>query len=454
MSMSSHLLERGARLWKSGQQAQAHKIFETIIYNDRRNEAAWLWFIYTLSTNPEKIAALENFLTIFPGHPTGTKALLRLKQEEKQRVSLKAAVPTVQKKRESIPQVRGVTRRESPSAAARKPGFLPWLLVVLGLCILFFSAGTFATRYNALESRYESVIANRDLISRNFEQLSKDYETLKSENSGLTNEYNSLVGRYNSLSNEYVALQGNYENLSAEHASLKTTYDSLLTDYNYTVQSYSAFQQVAISPPYIYTRERKVHLVFKKLDGSLLRWTIDSDWLEYHLRRGDELRKHLNYDLSLYNEFTDETYSVVDDRDFIDATPFTNLMADLYAASPNDYAFLNEVWNIVAQLTAYTSEIQETPRFPMETLLSGGGDCEDHAILFASMILAAPTSWEVKFIYMDGEHPNQPQTMNHVIVQVVTSGGPYLVEATSKVSMNPYTDGVYGWSYSINGSDQ
>src|SRR5690242_3414299 len=108
MSMSSHLLRRATRLWKNGQKVQAHKIFETIIYNDRGNEAAWVWYIYTLETNQEKIAALENFLTIFPQHVTATKALANLKEEEKQSVFSKLPRETVQKKTESIPQVKRV----------------------------------------------------------------------------------------------------------------------------------------------------------------------------------------------------------------------------------------------------------------------------------------------------------------------------------------------------------
>lgn len=454
MSMSSRLLKRAIGLWKSGQPVQARIIFEAIIYNDRQNEAAWIWYIYTLETNREKIAALENFLNIFPDHVTGKKALANLKEEEKQHAALKPPAQQVPKKLEGVPQVKLVPVLQSPSARQSPTNFLPWLLTILGLCLLLFSSAAFISRYSSLKAEYRTLTASSQLISQKFDQLSSDYEALRSESLQLTNEYNSLTGQYNNLNNEYSTLFGNFNSLSAEHATLQNSYDSLLTDYNYTVQSYSTFKEIAIAPPYIYTRERKVHLVFKKLDGSLLRWTIDSDWLEYHLRRGDELRNHLTYDLSLHNEFTDEIYNVVDDRDFVDVTPFTTLMADLYYSSPDDYTFIKEVWNIVAQLTAYTSEIQETPRFPMETLLSGGGDCEDHAILFASMILASPTPWEVKFIYMDGDHPTQPETMNHVIVQVVTANGPYLVEATSKYSMDPYDEGVYGWAYSINGSDR
>lgn len=61
-----------------------------------------------------------------------------------------------------------------------------------------------------------------------------------------------------------------------------------------------------------------------------------------------------------------------------------------------DYDFLYETWNIVSQLMVYSEDIGETPRYPLETFLAGGGDCEDTAILFASMIIAAPVDWDVQ----------------------------------------------------------
>jgi hypothetical protein len=48
------------------------------------------------------------------------------------------------------------------------------------------------------------------------------------------------------------------------------------------------------------------------------------------------------------------------------------------------------------------------PRYPLETFLAGGGDCEDTSILFASMIKAAPVDWEVDLVYMDSDKPDEP----------------------------------------------
>jgi hypothetical protein len=70
-------------------------------------------------------------------------------------------------------------------------------------------------------------------------------------------------------------------------------------DYNITVEDCSSFREIAIAPPYIYTRERKVRLVFRELDGSLIHWKMDSERLEHHLRQGDEQREDLEYSLKI-----------------------------------------------------------------------------------------------------------------------------------------------------------
>ncbi len=442
MSMSDHLLKRAISFWKKGKKEEARKIFQAIIYNDEQNDLAWIWYAYSLKTNNEKRTVLEEFLKIFPDHSVGKRALETLREKEYRATE---RVERQQQLAESPSLLKSKPKQRHPSRYFS----VPRAIMVSGIFMLFLGVAVFLLRYKNLEAEYEALMAREAILSQKHAQLYLEHETLKDEKIVLSNSYASLVAQYDALGGEYSNLRGTYDALYLDHANLINNYNGLLDDYNYAVESYSAFREVAIAPPYIYTRERKVHLVFKKLDGSLLRWTIDASWLENHLRSGDELRAKLVFGLPLHNDLTDETYYVVDGRDFVDTTPFTYLMEDLYYASPDEYTFIKEVWNIVAQLTAYTSEIDEIPRFPMETLLTGGGDCEDHAILFASMIMASPVSWDVNFIYMDSYHPTQPETVNHVIVEVVTPNSSYLVEATSKDTMNPYSEGVYGWTFGI-----
>jgi hypothetical protein len=77
--------------------------------------------------------------------------------------------------------------------------------------------------------------------------------------------------------------------------------------------------------------------------------------------------------------------------------------------------------------------------------LLGGGDCEDTAILAASILDAMPTDWKVQLVYMDADNPQDPQTINHVLVYVDTGEYQTYIETTSNQQMTPYTqvEGFY-----------
>ena len=142
-------------------------------------------------------------------------------------------------------------------------------------------------------------------------------------------------------------------------------------------------------------------------------------------------------------------FDVIDFRPYVDSSYFTNWIPDLYYTSGSEEEFIQTVWGIVSQLTIYSSEITETPRYPLETLLAGGGDCEDTAILVASMLKAAPVDWEISLVYLDSHNPTAPVEPNHVVVFVKTASNQYYIETTSDTRMNPYPDGIHGWYFEL-----
>jgi len=190
-----------------------------------------------------------------------------------------------------------------------------------------------------------------------------------------------------------------------------------------------------------------VEIAFYKTDQTILSWWVDFDVLEYSIEQGYSSRAWPGY-LTLELDNGDRLRAM-DFRPYVDGRPFETVMATLYADSLNEDAFIYEVWNIVAQLSGYSSDIGETPRYPLETFLAGGGDCEDTSILFASMILAAPVDWKVSLVYVDIYHPTAPETFNHVIVNIETGSASYYVETTSDSVMQPYTEGVRGWTFEV-----
>ena len=260
----------------------------------------------------------------------------------------------------------------------------------------------------------------------------------------------ALSSRDRVLQESNAALARSQQELEAALASL----ESSRKEYMELSGTLEQIQQEAITPPYIYIHGRQVSLAFHKSDSSLIQWEVPFDELERSIDRGFLARNELSDEmsnLSLLNSSTEETYKVVDFRPFVDSSPFAEVMPSLYQSSSSDAQFLYEVWNIIGQLSQYTAEIEETPRFPLETLLAGGGDCEDTSILFASMVRAAGTPWSIELVYMDLDYPDQPQNVNHVIVSVDTGNEQFLVETTSNQVMEPYPNGVNGWWFLIDG---
>lgn len=480
MSMSSHLLQRGIAFWKSGDKKQARTIFKTIIYNDDGNESAWFWYVYALETNKEKIAALETFLASAPGNEMATKALATLRSQqtdiaETEQATLPVEAAPIQDKPAEIhtiirpaQTIRPVAQK--PKAAPRpvssykpqapqvknKAGIvIPGVLAFFGICCLLLGASLGFIKYSILETDYQTEKTARQEISTKFDQLNLDYQNLDNRFNTVVQQYKTLDANYTSLQNDRKKLQDAFDTLQGEHQNLQLSYNSLQTDYGNSINSYNELKDKAIVPPYIYIRGRDVHLSFLTPDQQTYNWNVPFDLLETDLQRGNLERNRIRSDgkyphLLLDNTGTGETYNAIDYRGFVDPWVFEKFSRYFYDRAPNEEVFIQEIWYIVAQLTSYSKELRDTPRFPLETLLAGGGDCEDHAILFASMILAAaPDNWTVDLVYMDGDNPTNPQTMNHLIVYIDTGNRTYTVEATGKDVMEPYTDGVNGWYYEI-----
>ena len=261
-------------------------------------------------------------------------------------------------------------------------------------------------------------------------------------------------------------------------------------DYNRLVDNYNRLVEGTIAPPYIQIENRTVHMVFNASNGTLHNWTIGVDVLEAQMEVGflkreyipeiflpmmenvynallplaafagisladfqkslDEVRSLGVQYVDLRDNQTGEIYHVMDFRPFIIENNFENVIPDLYhELGNNDEAFVHEVWYVVTQLTTYHSEMEETPRFPLETMIGGGGDCEDMAILIASMLKAAPANYAVKLVYMDADNPTNPKSVNHITVWVETpSGYKTFVDGTSHTTMSPF-DEVVGWYFEV-----
>ena len=430
MSVASELIARAVELSRTGNKAEARSLLKEALSQEPANERAWLWFVDTFQSAEERIQALRGMLTFLPNHPTATRALAAL---EAQTPPAPAPVPAASpppaarpalspeilaalpKKKAGAPPAapsRPLPRRATPTpAAVPAVPSRPWtpthgaviaLVLLALLAVIFGGVGL----VQAISARSQVV--------------------------DLTKANTSLNAQVLTLTSQLKDEKSRTQALQTELADLKKT---------------------ALLPPYISVANRNMLIAFVTTQQKKEVWEVSFDALEYELQRGAYVRYNLDGDSSMWlllnNEFTGETYRVVNMPAFVDPSSFKQVIPEMYSEAGSDDAFIREVWNIVTQLATYSGEINETPRYPLETFLAGGGDCEDTSILFASMIRAAPVTWDVQLIFMDIDHPTRPQNVNHVIVYINTGSREYRIETTEDKVMEPYTEGVYGWYFKV-----
>jgi len=179
--------------------------------------------------------------------------------------------------------------------------------------------------------------------------------------------------------------------------------------------------------------------------GNQYDWSMPIETYENQIKRfepQDTLRLELTG--------TGEVFTVRDHTKFVQRG-FEKVIDDIYDNAIGDTDFAYEVWYIVSQLTTYSYDIGEDPRWALETLSRGGGDCEDTAILIAEMLKSSKytTDWEIQLVYFDAYNPNNPKTMNHVAVAIDDGEYNYILESTSKESPYSWPDGVRGWFFDV-----
>jgi transglutaminase-like putative cysteine protease len=239
----------------------------------------------------------------------------------------------------------------------------------------------------------------------------------------------------------------------------RSEYEELRQEYENLRKRYQNLREQALVPPYITTGQRTATVTFETLSGEINTWSWDSSVLTAQNTTGSIIRE-FSYSELEYLNFNESGFeggskyqrlgdfgSYYQLNPFVIASNFTPLAEDFYNRNQSYRERIREAWNFVTQLNDYVADIGETPRFPLETLLLGGGDCEDSAILLASILYAMPTDLNTKFMYIDIDNPVDPHNINHVIVSAETDEGTYLIETTGN-QMQPY-DKVDGFAVDV-----
>jgi len=239
-----------------------------------------------------------------------------------------------------------------------------------------------------------------------------------------------LTQRNNELSNQVQKLQADNLELSNNYEMLMSKHLSLMAELSESLRV-----------PYTSISGRQITWAWNDMNGELHEWTLTVDgyrgWIE--IPKPDKI-------LLLSDD--SKTHTVVDFRPYVRTEGFGNVVPDFYQQCADEWEFAQEAFNLVSQLTVYSEDIGEVPRWPVETLTEAGGDCEDLSILFASLLKAAPYPYELSLVYMDSNNPTDPQYPNHVLVQVETSDWSVLVECTNDQGWG-FWGQIRGWFFEL-----
>lgn len=147
--------------------------------------------------------------------------------------------------------------------------------------------------------------------------------------------------------------------------------------------------------------------------------------------------------------------AIQDDSQYIQPSLFSQLSSQIYdMADHDDEKFLYDVWYLLSHSIEYSVEPDPLAiKPPLQTLTESKGDCEDLAILTASIIAALPEAkqWSVQLVYFNASDATHANSVNHVALFVNTGKLSTFVETTASEKSDGLTvwKQVRGWYVDI-----
>ncbi|MBN2334676.1 hypothetical protein JXL21_03885, partial [Candidatus Bathyarchaeota archaeon] len=229
---------------------------------------------------------------------------------------------------------------------------------------------------------YYSTVLNPQImeLQATVEQLSEDYATLTEEFNTLTDEHEQLSQQLETLQGEYTSLSTDHETLTDEkealeelYAQLESEYESLLSDYE------AAFGGLDISPESIPVLEK---LYTWEWDGTerSVSITVPEPLYTYY----SEKERYVTTDYRVYvlHPYDDQYVEAL-----VNEFKLIEIEEGLTEENVTDLV-ISFIQGMEYSLDQDSAQQGEYPKFPLETLVDGGGDCEDTSILAASLLKA------------------------------------------------------------------
>ena len=446
MARNEKLLSRGIQFIQTQRYADARILFHSVLSEEPKNKRAWAWYVETYIHPKEKAAAFAQFLDEFPGEYYAYKQYANLLEALQRDAHIQA---DRQNHQIQFAEQELIESNQHHVAKQKQLKLLAMIVSLILVGLILLTNGFTLQKVNILVNELSQVHYDFAVLDQVYQSLAAEYNLLNSRFSKLSTDYQELGVAHTNLESEHLVLVDEYNHLNANYHSLENQHAALQAAYSSLTGEHQALQNIAVVPPYISVHDRVIEMAFYDIRGSLIYWTTPFSNLEQSIIEGNQKRNSIfTWGLNTYRLYFDNGASFLapDFSIFIAPGSFRSVIGDIYNQSASDEDFITQVWQIIGQLSNYASDVDgEIPRYPSETMLAGGGDCEDLSILFASMIQAAPVDWYVDLFYIDADNLSNPVDPNHVIVFINTGRQTYLIETTSDQEMRPFTNGVRGW---------
>lgn len=219
-----------------------------------------------------------------------------------------------------------------------------------------------------------------DKLHGQLENLTGLYEAAISELEVLQGSYDQLAEEHQYLTESFDILTEDFEALTEEHEALGETYNETLEDYSSLLLQYQIITGSAPLTPQSVS------------DGTIRRdfaWIYDDKTYAISLYIPEQLYQYYrdktrvpteDYSVYVTHPQDDEYISTIIER-------FDEIALE---EGYDDEQEVNLVIAFVQSLPYATDDVStpfdEYPRYPLETLVDGGGDCEDTSILASTLL--------------------------------------------------------------------
>ena len=312
------------------------------------------------------------------------------------------------------------------------------IIGILATTLLYGCAGITIEEYEQVRNNLETTEALLEQTTGELESTQASLEQTQSMVEEQEAEIVLLESQVEQLDQDLSSAIYDFDELTSEFLEL----GDLFLEMEAIIDGLDSELESALTVPYTAISGRELTWAFRLLDGDIEYWTLDVDTYRYWIERAepeDTVTLNMDPGRAVLLDFTKYVYPA----------SFEDVIGGLYEKSEDEWEFAREAFNIVAQLTVYSEDIGEDPRWPLETFTEGGGDCEDLAILYATLLKAAPYPYEVELVYMDSDNPTDPQEINHVIVSVAGEGWRALSECTNDNGFSDYWESVTGFYFDL-----